>query len=148
MRVETKKILDPAIELTATCVRVPVFVGHSEAVNVELAGPMSAKQAKEILRESPGIMLVDDPKEELYITPKECVGEWATYISRVRVDPTVENGLAFWCVSETESYPIECGSNCRGTPEPRHTETGKTACRHELTRFEAIIGWLFLMAQC
>jgi aspartate-semialdehyde dehydrogenase len=100
MRVETKKILDPAIELTATCVRVPVFVGHSEAVNVELAGPMSAKQAKEILRESPGIMLVDDPKEELYITPKECVGEWATYISRVRVDPTVENGLAFWCVSD------------------------------------------------
>ena len=61
---------------------------------------MSAKQAKEILRESPGIMLVDDPKEELYITPKECVGEWATYISRVRVDPTVENGLAFWCVSD------------------------------------------------
>ena len=100
MRVETKKILDPAIELTATCVRVPVFVGHSEAVNVELAGPMSAKKAKEILRESPGIMLVDDPKEELYITPKECVGEWATYISRVRVDPTVENGLAFWCVSD------------------------------------------------
>ena len=100
MRVETKKILDPSIELVATCVRVPVFVGHSEAVNVELAGPLSAKKAKEILRESPGIMLVDDPEDELYITPKECVGEWATYISRVRKDPTVENGIAFWCVSD------------------------------------------------
>ena len=100
MRVETKKILDESIELVATCVRVPVFVGHSEAVNVELAGPLSAKKAKEILRESPGIMLVDDPEDELYITPKECVGEWATYISRVRKDPTVENGIAFWCVSD------------------------------------------------
>ena len=100
MRVETKKILDESIELVATCVRVPVFVGHSEAVNVELAGPLSAKKAKEILLDSPGIMLVDDPEDELYITPKECVGEWATYISRVRKDPTVENGIAFWCVSD------------------------------------------------
>jgi len=100
MREETKKILDPSIELVATCVRVPVFVGHSEAVHIELAGPMSATEAKKLLRESPGIMLVDDPKEELYITPKECVGDWATFISRVRKDPTVENGLAFWCVSD------------------------------------------------
>jgi len=100
MREETKKILDPSIELVATCVRVPVFVGHSEAVHIELAGPMSAADAKKLLRESPGIMLVDDPKEELYITPKECVGDWATFISRVRKDPTVENGLAFWCVSD------------------------------------------------
>ena len=100
MRVETKKILDPNIELIATCVRVPVFVGHSEAVNVELAGPLSVADARAILRESPGLMLVDDPKEDLYITPKECVGDWATYISRVRIDPTVENGLAFWCVSD------------------------------------------------
>jgi aspartate-semialdehyde dehydrogenase len=100
MREETKKILDPAIELVATCVRVPVFVGHSEAVHIELAGPMSAAEAKALLRESPGIMLVDDPKEDLYITPKECVGDWATFISRVRKDPTVENGLAFWCVSD------------------------------------------------
>jgi aspartate-semialdehyde dehydrogenase len=100
MREETKKILDPAIELVATCVRVPVFVGHSEAVHIELAGPMSAAEAKKLLRESPGIMLVDDPKEDLYITPKECVGDWATFISRVRKDPTVEHGLAFWCVSD------------------------------------------------
>jgi len=100
MRVETKKIIDESIELVATCVRVPVFVGHSEAVSVELAAPMSAKEAQDLLRESPGIMLVDDPKEDLYITPKECVGDWATFISRVRKDPTVENGLLFWCVSD------------------------------------------------
>lgn len=100
MRVETKKILDPAIELVATCVRVPVFVGHSEAVHIELNGPMTARQARALLRESPGLMVVDDPEEELYITPKECVGEWATYVSRIRNDPTVEHGLAFWCVSD------------------------------------------------
>ncbi len=100
MREETKKIIDPAIELVATCVRVPVFVGHSEAVNVELNSPMTAKEAQALLRESPGIMLIDDPKEDQYITPKECVGDWATYISRVRKDPTVENGLIFWCVSD------------------------------------------------
>lgn len=100
MREETKKIVDESIELVATCVRVPVFVGHSEAVHIELNGPMSAKEAKDLLRESPGIMLVDDPAEELYMTPKECVGDWATFISRVRKDPTVENGLAFWCVSD------------------------------------------------
>ena len=100
MRVETKKILDDSIDLVATCVRVPVFVGHSESVNVELGGPMSVAEARALLRESPGIMLVDDPKEDLYITPKECVGDWATYISRVRKDPTVENGLMFWCVSD------------------------------------------------
>ena len=100
MRVETKKILDPAIELVATCVRVPVFVGHSEAVHIELNAPMSAAQARALLRPSPGLMVVDDPKEELYITPKEAAGEWATYVSRIRTDPTVENGLAFWCVSD------------------------------------------------
>jgi aspartate-semialdehyde dehydrogenase len=100
MRVETKKILDESIELVATCVRVPVFVGHSEAVHIEMNAPMSAKQARALLRESPGLMVVDDPAEDLYITPKECVGEWATYVSRIRTDPTVENGLAFWCVSD------------------------------------------------
>lgn len=100
MREETKKIIDPSIELIATCVRVPVFVGHSEAVHVELDEPLSANEARNLLREAPGIMLVDDPADEQYITPKECVGEWATYISRVRKDPTVENGLAFWCVSD------------------------------------------------
>ncbi|MCL4146495.1 UNVERIFIED_CONTAM: hypothetical protein GTU68_031502 [Idotea baltica] len=97
---ETQKMIDPSIKLSVTCVRVPVFVGHSEAVHVELKAPLSAADAKALLRESPGIMLVDDPKEDLYITPKECVGEWATYISRVRTDHTVENGLAFWCVSD------------------------------------------------
>ncbi len=100
MRVETKKILDPAIELVATCVRVPVFVGHSEAVHVELDGPMTAAECRALLRESPGLMVIDDPGEELYITPKECVGEWATYVSRIREDPTAENALAFWCVSD------------------------------------------------
>jgi aspartate-semialdehyde dehydrogenase len=100
MTVETKKILDPAIKLTATCVRVPVFVGHSESVNVELEEELSAEEAQEILREAPGIMLIDRREDEGYITPVESVGEFATYISRVRVDPTVDNGLAFWCVSD------------------------------------------------
>ncbi|MCR6644611.1 MAG: aspartate-semialdehyde dehydrogenase [Terricaulis sp.] len=100
MTAETKKILDPAIKLTATCVRVPVFVGHSEAVNVEFEQELSDTEAQEILREAPGIMLVDNRDDGGYITPVESVGEFATYISRVRVDPTVENGLAFWCVSD------------------------------------------------
>ncbi len=100
MRVETKKIIDDSIELVATCVRVPVFVGHSEAVHIETHAHMTADECRALLRESPGLMVVDDPKEDLYITPKECVGEWATYISRVRNDPTTENGLAFWCVSD------------------------------------------------
>jgi len=100
MIAETHKILDPAIKLTCTVVRVPVFVGHSEAIHVEFEDPLSVKDAREIWRESDGIMLIDDPAEEKYITPIECVGEWATFISRVRKDPTVENGLAFWCVSD------------------------------------------------
>ena len=100
MRVETQKIVDHNIELIATCVRVPVFVGHGEAVHVELAGPMGADAARELLRESPGLMVVDDPEEDQFVTPVECVGEWATFISRIRKDPTVDNGLAFWCVSD------------------------------------------------
>jgi aspartate-semialdehyde dehydrogenase len=100
MSAETKKILDPAIKLTATCVRVPVFVGHSEAVNIEFENPIGAEEAQDILREAPGVMLVDKREDEGYITPVECVGEFATYISRVRVDPTVENGLSLWCVSD------------------------------------------------
>src|SRR5690606_14796680 len=100
MMVETKKILDPAIKLTATCVRVPVFVGHSEAINVEFENPLSAEEAQEILREAPGVMLVDRREDEGYITPVECVGEFATFVSRVREDATVENGLALWCVSD------------------------------------------------
>ena len=97
---ETHKILDPDIKVSATCVRVPVFVGHSEAVHVEFYDPITPGSARKILREAPGIMLVDDPKEELYITPVECVGEWSTFVSRVRRDVTVDNGLAFWVVSD------------------------------------------------
>ncbi|QIK79698.1 aspartate-semialdehyde dehydrogenase [Sphingomonas piscis] len=100
MVVETKKILDPKIKVTATCVRVPVFVGHSEAINIEFENEISAKQAQEILREAPGVMLVDKREDGGYVTPIECVGDYATYISRVREDSTVENGLSLWCVSD------------------------------------------------
>jgi aspartate-semialdehyde dehydrogenase len=100
MVVETKKILDPKIKLSATCVRVPVFVGHSEAVNIEFEREISAEQAQRILREAPGVMLVDKREAGGYVTPVECVGEYATYVSRVREDPTVDNGLSLWCVSD------------------------------------------------
>jgi aspartate-semialdehyde dehydrogenase len=100
MMVEVKKILDPKIKLTATCVRVPVFVGHSEAVNIEYDREMSAAKAKSILREAPGIMLVDKREDGGYTTPIEAAGDDATYVSRVREDPTVDNGLSFWCVSD------------------------------------------------
>jgi aspartate-semialdehyde dehydrogenase len=100
MMVEVKKILDPKIKLTATCVRVPVFVGHSEAVNIEYEREMSAETAQNILREAPGVMLIDKREDGGYITPVEAAGDDATYVSRVREDPTVDNGLAFWCVSD------------------------------------------------
>jgi aspartate-semialdehyde dehydrogenase len=100
MVVETKKILDPKIKVTATCVRVPVFVGHSESINIEFENEISAKKAQSILRESPGVMLVDKREDGGYVTPVECVGEYATYVSRVREDSTVENGLSLWCVSD------------------------------------------------
>jgi aspartate-semialdehyde dehydrogenase len=100
MVVETKKILDPKIKVTATCVRVPVFVGHSEAINIEFEKEISAKQAQAILREAPGVMLVDKRENGGYVTPVECVGEFATYVSRVREDPTVDSGLVLWCVSD------------------------------------------------
>ena len=100
MVVETKKILDPTIKLTATCVRVPVFVGHSEAVNIEFENEISAEEAQNILRESPGVMLVDKREPGGYVTPVECVGDYATFVSRVREDPTVENGLSLWVVSD------------------------------------------------
>ena len=100
MVVETKKILDPKIKVTATCVRVPVFVGHSEAINIEFEEEISAAKAKSILREAPGIMLVDKHEDGGYVTPIECVGEYATYVSRVREDPTVDSGLSLWCVSD------------------------------------------------
>ena len=100
MVVETKKILDPKIKLTATCVRVPVFIGHSEAVNIEFANPISAEEARNILRESPGCLVIDKRETGGYITPHEAAGEDATYISRIRDDPTVDNGLVLWCVSD------------------------------------------------
>jgi len=100
MVVETKKIIDPKIRVHATCVRVPVFVGHSEAINIEFEDEISAEQAQDILREAPGIMLVDKREDGGYVTPVECVGDGATFVSRVREDPTVDNGLALWCVSD------------------------------------------------
>ena len=100
MLAETKKILDPRIKLTATCVRVPVFVGHSEAVNIELEKPLSAEDAREILRTAPGVLVVDKREPGGYVTPVEAAGEFATYVSRIREDATVENGLALWVVAD------------------------------------------------
>src|SRR5262245_16025799 len=100
MVVETKKILDPKIKLTATCVRVPVFVGHSEAVNIEFEQPLTADEAREILRNAPGCLVIDKREDGGYVTPYECVGEDATYISRIREDVTIENGLQMWVVSD------------------------------------------------
>ncbi len=100
MVAETKKILDPRIKVTATCVRVPVFVGHSEAVNVEFEDPIDWQEATDILREAPGVLVVDKREPGGYITPIECVGEYATYVSRIRQDSTVENGISMWVVSD------------------------------------------------
>ncbi len=100
MVAETKKMLDPKIKLTATAVRVPVFIGHSEAVNIEFENPITPKEAREILREAPGCQVVDKHENGGYITPYESAGEDATYISRIREDITVENGLAMWVVSD------------------------------------------------
>lgn len=100
MVVETKKIVDPSIKVTATCVRVPVFVGHSEAVNIETEEFLDEDEARDILREAPGIMVVDKREDGGYTTPKECAGDFATFISRIRQDITIENGLNFWCVSD------------------------------------------------
>ena len=100
MVAETRKILDPAIQLTATCVRVPTFIGHAEAVNVEFSGPITESQAREALRRAPGIAVVDRRADEGYVTPAECAGEDAVYVSRIRKDPTVENGLNLWVVAD------------------------------------------------
>jgi aspartate-semialdehyde dehydrogenase len=100
MMVETKKILDPKIKLTATSVRVPVFVGHSEAVHIEFENPISANEARAILREAPGLMVIDKHEDGGYMTPVEAAGEWAVYVSRIREDATVENGLALWIVAD------------------------------------------------
>jgi aspartate-semialdehyde dehydrogenase len=100
MVAETKKILDPKIKLHATCVRVPVFIGHGEAVNIEFEEELGAEEAREILREAPGCLVVDKREDGGYVTPHECAGEDATYISRIRDDPTVDYGLSMWVVSD------------------------------------------------
>ena len=100
MVAETKKILDPSIKVSVTCVRVPVFVGHSEAVNIEFEDPITAQRAREILRESPGLMVVDRREDGGYVTPVEATGEYATYVSRIREDSTLENGLNIWVVAD------------------------------------------------
>ncbi|TNC51469.1 aspartate-semialdehyde dehydrogenase [Rubellimicrobium rubrum] len=100
MMVETKKILDPSIKVTATCVRVPVFVGHSESVNIEFEEHLDEDEARDILREAPGCLVVDKREAGGYITPIECVGDYATYISRIRQDQTIDNGLNMWIVSD------------------------------------------------
>jgi aspartate-semialdehyde dehydrogenase len=100
MVAETKKILDPKIKLHATCVRVPVFIGHSEAVNIEFENPITTDDAYEVLRNAPGVLVVDKRENGGYVTPYEAAGDDATFVSRVREDPTVENGLALWCVSD------------------------------------------------
>jgi aspartate-semialdehyde dehydrogenase len=100
MTVEVKKILDPNIAVHATCVRVPVFIGHGEAVNVEFAQPVTAGEARAALREAPGVEVVDVREDGGYVTPLECAGEDPVFVSRIRKDPTVANGLSFWCVSD------------------------------------------------
>jgi aspartate-semialdehyde dehydrogenase len=100
MMVETQKILDPDIQVSVTCVRVPVFIGHSEAVNIEFERPITAQRARALLREAPGVLVIDKHEDGGYITPIEAAGEDATYVSRIRKDPTVENGLSMWVVSD------------------------------------------------
>jgi aspartate-semialdehyde dehydrogenase len=100
MMVEVQKILDPDIQTTVTCVRVPVFIGHSESVNIEFEQPITAEKARNILREAPGVLVVDKREDEGYATPVECAGEDATYVSRIRKDPTIDNGLSMWVVSD------------------------------------------------
>ncbi|CTQ48948.1 aspartate-semialdehyde dehydrogenase [Jannaschia donghaensis] len=100
MVAETKKIVDKSIKVTATCVRVPVFVGHSEAINIEFEDHLDEDEARDILRAAPGILVVDKREDGGYVTPVECVGDFATFISRIRQDSTIDNGLNLWCVSD------------------------------------------------
>ena len=100
MMVETKKIVDPKIKVTATCVRVPVFVGHAESINIEYEEHLDENEARDILREAPGIMVIDKREDGGYVTPVECAGDFATFISRIRQDSTIDNGLNLWCVSD------------------------------------------------
>jgi len=100
MMVETQKILDPDIQLTATCVRVPVFIGHSESVTIEFEQSITAERARQLLRAAPGVLVVDKREDGGYVTPVECAGEDATFVSRIRKDPTVEHGLSLWIVAD------------------------------------------------
>jgi aspartate-semialdehyde dehydrogenase len=100
MMVETKKIVDPKIKVTATCVRVPVFVGHAESINIEFEDHLDENEARDILREAPGIMVIDKREDGGYVTPVECAGDFATFISRIRQDSTIDNGINLWCVSD------------------------------------------------
>ncbi len=100
MVAETKKIIDPKIKVHATCVRVPVFVGHAEAINIEFEDPLPADEAREILREAPGVLVVDKREDGGYATPLDCVGDYATFVSRIRDDITAENAISLWCVSD------------------------------------------------
>ncbi|MEM6308018.1 MAG: aspartate-semialdehyde dehydrogenase, partial [Pseudomonadota bacterium] len=100
MVAETKKIVDTSIKVTATCVRVPVFVGHSEAINIEFEDFLDEDEARDILRAAPGIMVIDKRENGGYVTPVECAGDYATFISRIRQDSTIDNGLNLWCVSD------------------------------------------------
>src|SRR5262249_15805077 len=121
MMAETKKILDPAIKLTATCVRVPVFISHSEAVTVEFANPITPDEARDILRKAPGCLVIDKREDGGYATPYEAAGEDATYISRIREDATVENGLAMWIVSD--NLRKGAALNAVQIPERLHNRT-------------------------
>ena len=100
MMVETKKIVDSKIKVTATCVRVPVFVGHAESINIEFEDHLDENEARDILREAPGVMVIDKREDGGYVTPIECAGDFATFISRIRQDSTIDNGLNLWCVSD------------------------------------------------
>ncbi|ETX13777.1 aspartate-semialdehyde dehydrogenase [Roseivivax halodurans JCM 10272] len=100
MVTETKKIIDKSIKVTATCVRVPVFVGHAESINIEFEDHLDEAEARDILREAPGIMVIDKREDGGYVTPVECVGDFATFISRIRQDSTIDNGINLWCVSD------------------------------------------------
>ena len=115
MVAETKKIIDKSIKVTATCVRVPVFVGHSEAINIEFEDFLDEDEARDILRESPGVMVIDKREDGGYVSPVECVGDFATFISRIRQDSTIDNGLNLWCVSDNSAQGrgSERGSDCR-----------------------------------
>ena len=124
MVAETKKILDPTIKLTATCVRVPVFVSHCEAVNIEFERDIEPEEARGILREAPGIGVVDKREPGGYVTPVEAAGEYTTFVSRVRADATVDSGLVMWIVlrQPLEGRSPQHDADCRDNGESRTDE--------------------------